>query len=141
VADSLALDVPDEVLTEVRAFGRAISTTKRDTTTAADVDWIAGDTVTARFDQETDSGGRRRTEIRQILARGSARALTHHYDEQRRDDPPAINYSRGNGIAIALRRRRVDRVVVSGESDGVHLEPRPARPAPADTAKPAEVRP
>jgi hypothetical protein len=141
VADSLALDVPDEVLTEVRAFGRAISSTKRDTTAAADVDWIAGDTVTARFDAETDSAGRRRTEIRQVLARGSARALTHHYDEERRADPPAINYSRGQSISIALRRRRVDRVVVSGGSDGVHLEPRPARPAPADTAKPAEVRP
>ncbi len=141
VADSLALDVPDEVLTEVRAFGRAVSTTKRDTTAAADVDWIAGDTVTARFDSETDSAGRRRTEIRQVLARGSARALTHHYDEQRRGDPPAINYSRGDAISIALRRRRVDRVVVSGESDGVHLEPRPVRPAPADSAKPAEVRP
>ena len=141
VADSIALDVPNEVLTEVRAFGRAMSTTRRDTTAAADVDWIAGDTVTARFDAETDSAGRRRSEIRQILARGSARALTHHYDEQRRDDPPAINYSRGEGISIALRRRRVDRVVVSGQSDGVHLEPRPVAPAPADTVKPAEVRP
>jgi len=141
VADSIALDVPEEVLTEVRAFGRAISTTRRDTTAAADVDWIAGDTVTARFDAETDSAGRKRTEIRQVLARGSARALTHHYDEQRRADPPAINYSRGDGISIALRRRRVDRVVVSGGSDGIHLEPRPVVPAPADTAKPAEVRP
>ena len=141
LADSLALDVPDEVLKEVRAFGRAVSTTTRDTTAGADVDWIAGDTVTARFDTQTDSAGRSRTEIRQILSRGSARALTHHYDEERRGDPPAINYSRGQGISIALRSRRVDRVIVSGQSDGIHLEPRPASPAPADTTRPVEVRP
>src|SRR5207237_10156458 len=30
--DSLALDVPDQVLTEVRAFGHALSTMKRDST-------------------------------------------------------------------------------------------------------------
>jgi hypothetical protein len=139
VADSLALDVPDEVLSEARAFGRAVSSTRRDTTAAADVDWIAGDTVTARFEAVTDSGGRQRTEIRQVLARGSARALTHHYDETRRDAPPGINYSRGQSISIDLRSRRVDRVVVSGQSDGVHLEPR-LLPAPADTTPPP-VRP
>jgi len=141
VADSIALDMPDEVLTEVRAFGRAVSSMKRDTTAAADVDWIAGDTVTARFDALADSAGRRRTEVRQVLARGSARALTHHYDEERRDVPPAINYSRGDGITVAMLRRRVDRVIVSGQGDGVHLEPQPARPVPADTTSPAEVRP
>jgi hypothetical protein len=139
IADSLALDVPDEVLSEARAFGRAVSSTRRDTTAAADVDWIAGDTVTARFEAVTDSAGRQRTEIRQVLARGSARALTHHYDETRRDAPPGINYSRGQSISIALRSRRVDRVVVSGQSDGVHLEPR-LLPAPADTTPPP-VRP
>jgi hypothetical protein len=139
VADSIALDMPDEVLTEVRAFGRAVSSSKRDTTAAADIDWIAGDTVTARFDAVTDSAGRRRTEIRQVLARSSARALTHHYDEERRDAPPAINYSRGDGITVSMLRRRVHRVVVSGQGDGVHLEPQPPRPAPADTTTPAVV--
>src|SRR5947208_7614603 len=35
-ADSLALDVPDQVLTEVRAFGHALSTMKRDSTARRD---------------------------------------------------------------------------------------------------------
>src|SRR5438128_1846059 len=41
-ADSLALDVPDQVLTEVRAFGHAFSTLKRDSTATRDStpDWI-----------------------------------------------------------------------------------------------------
>jgi hypothetical protein len=135
-ADSLALDVPDQVLREARAFGRAFSTTRRDTTAAADVDWISGDTLTARFDQQPDSTGRNRTEIRQILAWGSARALTHQYDDRQPDAGPAINYSRGRRIDIALRAQRVDRVVVAGEADGLHLEPRRVRP-PADTTAPA----
>src|SRR5437899_11109341 len=42
-ADSLALDLPDEVLDEARAFRHAYSTSKKDSTAAAPVDWIAGD--------------------------------------------------------------------------------------------------
>lgn len=141
VADSLAMDVPDEVLTQIRAFGRALSTTKRDTTTAADVDWIAGDSLTATFAQVTDTAGRERTEIQRVISRGSARALTHIYDERRPELGPAINYSRGRAIDIVIQSRRIDRVTVSGESDGVHLEPRPVRPAPPDSTAAPDERP
>jgi hypothetical protein len=133
-ADSLAIDTPAEVLTESRAFGRAFSTARRDSASvAADVDWITGDTLTTRFAQERDSTGREHSRVNQIHARGSARALTHHFDERDAAAPPAINYSRGKSIAIALKGDRIDQVVVGGGADGVHLEPRPA--APADTAK------
>lgn len=135
-ADSLALDVPNQVLQEARAFGRALSTTRRDTTAAADVDWITGDTLTARFAQREDTAGKSHTEIRQILAWGSARALTHHYDDANPTTAPAINYSRGTRIEIALRDQRVDQVVVAGQADGLHLEPRPARPAADSTPPP-----
>src|SRR5439155_250659 len=52
-ADSLALDVPDQVLTEVRAFGHAHSTMKRDSTARRDStpDWITGDSLTAHWAQ------------------------------------------------------------------------------------------
>src|SRR5206468_4125685 len=55
-ADSLALDTPDEVLTEARAFRHAFSTSKKDSSKTADVDWIAGDTLTAHWTQVADSG-------------------------------------------------------------------------------------
>src|SRR5258705_4897920 len=43
-ADSIAVDTPDEVLTESRAFRNALSRAKRDSPPkAADIDWIAGD--------------------------------------------------------------------------------------------------
>jgi hypothetical protein len=139
VADSLALDTPDERLDEIRAFGRALSTTKRDTTAAADVDWIAGDTLVARFVQTTDSAGETSPELREIVAHGSARALTHHYDEPGGAAPASINYSRGATIAVALRGDRIDRVVVTGQTDGVHLEPQP--PAPPDTTRTGDPPP
>jgi hypothetical protein len=129
--DSLALDTPNQVLTELRAFGRALSTSKRDTTAAADVDWIAGDTLVARFAQVADTVGAKKSQLQEILARGSARALTHLY-ERSDSGPPNINYSRGTSIAVKLNGDRIGRVVVSGRADGVHLERLP--PAPATTA-------
>ena len=132
-ADSLALDVPDQVLTEARAFGQALSTTKHDSTSsAADVDWIAGDTLTAHWTPEAEAqGGAVKPKLHTIVARGSARALTHIFDNHDPTAPPSINYTRGASIHIALKQSRIDRVVAGGRADGVHLEPQP--PAPDTT--------
>ncbi|MGH7530066.1 MAG: hypothetical protein ACREMN_06755, partial [Gemmatimonadales bacterium] len=143
-ADSLAIDSPGEVLTEIRAFERALATAQRDSTApATDIDWIAGDSLTARFEQEADSTGRERARLRQIVARGSARALTHHPDERDTTLAPAINYSRGQRIAVTLKTEGIDRVVVTGRADGAHLElpPPPPLPAPGDTTAPAPAEP
>ena len=144
-SDSLAIDSPGEVLTESRAFGDAFSTAKRDsTTTANETDWITGDSLTIRFAQEQDSITKAtRSRLRELVSRGSARALTHHPPDTRDTVQaklgPSINYSRGNRITVAMRQDRIERVVVAGRADGVHLEPRP--PAPADTSKPAAAPP
>src|SRR6266498_4059267 len=93
----------------------------------------------AHWAQEKDSTGVSRSRIRQILAHGSARALTHIVNQDSTAQGPSINYSRGRSITIALKQARIDRVVVGGRADGVHLEPRP--PAPVDTTKkPGAVR-
>ncbi len=150
-ADSLALDVPDQVLTEGRGFGRAFSASKRDSTVPSvrgpctgdntdclssclgtSVDCIAGDTLTARWGQERDSTGTPRSRIRRIIAKGAARALTHMYGRDS-TSAPALNYSRGKTIDIVLKQAHIDRVTVGGRADGVHLESRP--PAPDSTAK------
>jgi hypothetical protein len=129
-SDSLAIDSPAEILTESRAFGKAFSTAKRDSaTTANQTDWITGDTVTIRFAQEQDSlTNATRSRLRELVARGAARALTHHPPEagDTARTTPSINYSRGNRITVAMQRDRIERVVVAGKADGVHLEPRPA---------------
>jgi hypothetical protein len=144
-ADSMAIDSPDEVLTESRSFGKAFSTAKRDSTTpAAETDWITGDTLTARFHQEQDSASvRPRTRLRQIVSTGSARALTHHPEKtDTTHAPAAINYSRGHQIDVTMLSDRIDRVIVAGKADGVHLEPHAApadslKAAAADTTRPA----
>ncbi|HEX9704702.1 MAG TPA: LptA/OstA family protein [Gemmatimonadales bacterium] len=134
--DSLALDTPGQVLTELRAFGKALSTSKRDTSAAADVDWIAGDTLVAHFAQVADTGSAAKSQLQEIVARGSARALTH-MSEENSSGPPDINYSRGTSIAVKLKGDRIGRVVVSGRADGVHLERLPPAPAtPTDTTRP-----
>ena len=139
-ADSLALDVPDQVLTEVRAFGRALSTMKRDSTARRDstADWITGDSLTARWAQQADpaggaGGGARqpKSALHRVVSRGSARAFTHQYNQ--RDSLPSLNYSRGAMIDITLEGGKVRWVTVTGHADGVQLEPLP--PAPPDTTK------
>ena len=130
-ADSLALDLPDEVLTEARGFGHAFSTSKKDSTAAAPVDWIAGDSLTARWAQQADpdGAGQPRSKLHRLISRGAARSLTHHYNQ--RDSLPSLNYSRGALIDILLKADLVDSVFVTGSANGVQLEPKP----PADTTK------
>src|SRR5882672_10200894 len=129
-SDSLAIDSPGEILTESRAFGNAFSTAKRASTTLPkETDWITGDSLTIRFAQEQDSVTKRpRSRLRELVSRGApARALTHHPNEgDTTKVGPSINYSRGHQITVTMLRDRIDRVVVAGKSDGVHLEPRPA---------------
>ena len=145
-SDSLAIDSPGEVLTESRAFGKAFATAKRDSTTPANqTDWVTGDSITLRFVQDSDSVTKRpHSRLSELLARGSARALTHHQDKTETTRlGPAINYSRGQQITLTMLRDRIDHVFVIGKADGVHLEPRPAveadslKRAPSDTTRPA----
>lgn len=133
-ADSLALDLPEEVLTEARGFRHALSTSKKDSAAAADVNWIAGDSLTARWVEVADSGGPPKPRLHQLIARGTARSLTHldnAHDSTKTG--PSLNYSRGAIIDIALKGDKIDRVIVTGHADGVQLDPKP--PAPADTTK------
>jgi hypothetical protein len=157
-ADSLALDLPDQVLTEARAFGHAFSTMQRDSTAkprrvatkdsgakgsgaktdsgVADMDWITGDSLTARWIQVADSSGAKQSSrLRRLIARGSARSFTHLYGEHDTTSGPSLNYTRGKVIDLAIRGDKVETVVVTGRADGVQLEPKP--PAPDTTKQPS----
>ena len=131
-SDSLALDLPNEVLTEARAFGHAFSTSKKDSTKNADVNWIAGDSLTARWTQVPDSAGELKPKIHELISRKNARALTHTQSEHDTAGP-SINYTRSAIIRIVLKGGKVDSVTATGHADGVQLEHRP--PAPPDTTK------
>ena len=136
-ADSLALDLPDEVLSEARAFGHAYSTStqepaRRDSTAKPEVNWISGDSLTARWTQVPDStrSADPKPVLHQVIARGTARAFTHLANEH--DSlGSSVDYSRGAVIDVVMKGDKVDRVTVTGKADGVHLEPRP----PVDSTK------
>jgi len=144
-ADSLALDAPDEVLTEARAFGHAHSTSQRDSSAAAQAErnWMTGDTIVAHWAPppppppraaSASRGGA--AQLQRLVARGSARALTHM--RGRRDSvtaAPSVNYSRGSVIDVTLRGDSVQQVLVTGRADGIELEPLPPAPPAGDTTK------
>lgn len=116
-ADSLAIVAPDQRLTAVHGIGDARANTKRDSTDA-EADWVAGDTVIARFDS-TASG---RRALAGIEARGAARARYRVFDQLRPNDLTGINYSRGTRITARFDGDRLDQVMVVGEADGVYLQ-------------------
>lgn len=122
-ADSIAIDTPDQVLSEVRGFGRGHATSRADSS-SREVDWMAGDTVVARFDSTAD-GGRG---LSVLEARGSASAYYHIFETAARDTEPAISYARGRRITARFLDHALDRVDVIDAADGVFLEPRRSRP-------------
>lgn len=121
IADSIAIDTPDQRLRELRAFRNAVATARVDSA-ESEPDWIAGDTVVARFDT-TDAGER----ILSVLdAYGNALAFYHIPDEDG-SGLPRINYSRGQRIIARFGKDGVEHVDVLGDADGIYLEPRGGR--------------
>jgi hypothetical protein len=139
IADSLALDTPAKVLTEARAFGGAWVASGEDTT-AAERDWLRGDTVTARF-ARADSAGKARTVVRRIESWKDARSFYQVVDPAR-PGRPSLNYARGERIVVLMRADStggVERVDIQGKVDGVQLEP--VTPTARDTTARGEPHP
>jgi hypothetical protein len=122
-ADSLALDTPGQQLKELRGFGQALATARGDST-APEPDWVAGDSLVARFDDGEEEGRRL---LKTLEARGNARAFYRVYEADGAT-LAGINYSRGLKIVASFGAAGVQRVDVIGGGDGVYLEPPRRRP-------------
>ena len=127
-SDSLALESPGGVLNEARAFGKAWLGGETDSA-SAEREWLAGDTVVARFAPRdsvaSDSVGTTRTVLTSIRATGAARSLTVEPQETR-PKQPTINYARGDAIVVTMKSdgsEEVDEVRIRGQVDGVQIEP------------------
>ena len=108
-------------------------------------DRLEGDTIIVNFTEKmivpSDLGSGTETpelEVEDIIAIGSARSL---YRLPPNDslavpgvDPPAVHYVVGNQIRIEMRGQQVESMQVSGQTEGVHLEPLQRAPVP-DTAQ------
>ena len=127
-ADSLALDSPGQLLSEVRGYRKAWLGGAVDSATK-DRDWMKGDTVIAHF-TPSDSAGKKRAVLSQIEARAAAQS--YHLDKNAKSPGrPSINYARGDAIVVTMKNTPnggVDRVDIHGKVDGIQLE------AAADTA-------
>src|SRR6185503_4919674 len=75
LADSLAIDAPKQKLTELRAFRRGYATSMQDSL-QKEADWMAGDTLVARFD--TTALGQRI--LSRLTAKTNAKAYYHVAD-------------------------------------------------------------
>lgn len=121
-ADSLIIETPDQILTEVRGIGNGHAMTHADSTKASD--WIAGDTVVASFGEQDTGRG-----LTMLAALGSAQSFFHIFEDSTEVGLPAINYARGREITVLFHNGTLDRVdVVDG--DGVYLEPPVRKPSP-----------
>ncbi|MDH3458701.1 MAG: hypothetical protein OER90_17815 [Gemmatimonadota bacterium] len=142
-ADSLALDTPNQVLRELRSFGTAWLGSAPDSVTG-ERDWMAGDTVIARF-REREPGDTTKATLDRLEAYGSARSFRQIPDKESPCPDPSLNYVRGQTIIVHMKSppaEEVDRVEIFGQVDGIQLEPC-AQPSPADStrlpAKPTRV--
>ncbi len=141
--DSLAIDTPKGVLSEVRAYFSAWAGTKPDSGSGAR-DWVAGDTVVVSF-VETDSAGKKVTKVRQLEAMDSARSFYRAIEKGKDADsekkgPPSLNYARADRIVVQMASDGaggMERVDLFGNVDGIQLEPKnpgAAKPAAKDSA-------
>jgi len=144
IADSLDIQMPDQVMRIVLAYRGARAVSKADSS-VTEADWLTGDSLRADF-VRIDSGGVKRSDIDHVVAYGSARAYYHSDAREPQGERP-INYSRGNRIVIALHERKVRVVDIVGRVDGVYLEPLAVVPdtlrrdsLPADSARADSTR-
>ena len=142
-ADSVAFDLPGEVLRQVRAFGGAWVAGAVDST-SGERDWLAGDTVTADFvrrDSAGDAAGK--SALARLEGRHAARSF-HTAPPAKAGGRPSIAYVKGNAITIVMKAgtgEEVERVDVRGQVEGINLQPDssatagPPTPAPRGTPK------
>jgi len=126
-ADSIEMWMPGQVLEQMQAFGRAVTRAEVDTAriTSPDPDWIAGDTVIARFETvpRSEQDTATTTRLTEVRAMGSARAFQQMASAEGGKDRPNLSYNRGRVIVVSFEGGEVVRVDVQDRASGLYLEP------------------
>ena len=149
-ADSLDIRMPGQRLQLVNAVGRAIAYSVVDTLKIVtdERDWIAGDTIVARFDSagttdsadSADSAGGAR--MREVVSTGSARAFYQLAPSNGERGAPNLSYNRGRVITVNFAEGAVRDVAVQEKASGIFMEPVPVDTTKrAAAARPAGRRP
>lgn len=133
-ADSIEVDMPGQVLRELRALRGAFAKSRTDTTkfVSSEDDWLRGDTIVAAFDSaRTAADSAAKPAIQSILASGDASSFYQVASSEGAKAAPNLNYVKGKTITVRFGAdRAVSTVTVREQATGVYLEH-----APSDTAK------
>jgi hypothetical protein len=141
-ADSMDIRMPAQRLERVHAVGKAIALSRVDSAKIAsdERDWIAGDTLVAEFETLPDLRTEgERTQMREVVATGSARSFYQLAQSGGERGPPSLSYNRGRVITVRFEQGEMSTVTVSEQASGLFLEPAPEAP-PAPTT-PTRRRP
>lgn len=142
--DSMAIDTPGEVLRELRAYRGAYVGLKPDSS-GGQRDYLEGDSITAVFVLHQQPGAADKSVPERLEARSNAKSF-YRLAARLPGAPPSITYSRADRIVLTMLpgdSLKVERVEMSGNVDGVQLQPRAVRAdsARADTARIRPGRP
>lgn len=126
LADSIDVDMPGQVLRELRALRGAVAKSKTDTSkfVSLEDDWLRGDTIVAAFDSTRAAGdSAAKPQVRSILASGDASSFYQVASSQGARAAPNLNYVKGKAITVQFGAdRAVSSVTVREKAAGVYLE-------------------
>jgi len=126
-ADSVEFDTPEEVLTQIRAFGKAWVSSLPDSV-GREADWMSGDTVLAEFTRRSDDSTR--SALSRLAAKHDARSYRQTAAREA-GKAPSLAYVTGDAITVFMKpggEEEVDRVEVAGRVEGVQLDPAGSAP-------------
>ena len=121
-ADSVEFETPAEVLTQIRAYGKAWVSSLPDSA-RREADWMAGDTVIADFAR--NAGDSTESSLSRLAARRDARSFRQVASSEA-GKPPGLAYVTGDAITVIMKpgdEKTVERVDVVGKVEGVQLDP------------------
>ncbi|MHB8839271.1 MAG: hypothetical protein ACYC7F_10000 [Gemmatimonadaceae bacterium] len=139
LADSIDVDMPGQVLRELRALRGAYAKSRTDSTKflATEDDWLRGDTIVAAFDSARAAGdSTTKPVIRSILASGDASSFYQVASSEGAKAAPNLNYVKGKAITVQFGAdRAVSTVTVREKASGVYLERIPTDTARSDSTR------
>ncbi|MBA4073189.1 MAG: hypothetical protein C0497_15415 [Gemmatimonas sp.] len=126
LADSIDVDMPGQMLRELRALRGAYASSRTDSSkfVSTEDDWLRGDTIVASFDSVRAAGDTAaKPVIRVINAAGAAASFYQVASSQGAKAAPNLNYVKGKVITVDFGAdRAVSRVTVREQASGVYLE-------------------
>jgi hypothetical protein len=131
IADSLDVTMPGQQMQTVRAFHKAFTQGRPDTTRYKvappdTTDWLRGDTIVAHFDtsarapRDTSKAPR----IQQLVALGNASSLYHVAPSDTNERRASLNYVTARDITVAFDSNKVATVTTVDSVSGVFIEAR-----------------